>query len=158
MPLRDKSTGRSLASSIEAVSSADYRWVTKAMTFKFDWRTEKKNEVYKIYLLDQVDEILGLVSLVDHPDEYRVHLNLIETSNEHRGSKKTIENIAGCLIAFCCQVAFERGYLGFVSLQPKSQLIDYYQDNYNFRQYGRYLGIEQELSRQLVLKYLQDEE
>lgn len=157
MPLVDKLSGKTLASAIEVVSSGDYRWIKNSKNFKFKWKAEQNLEVYKIFLLDDDEEILGLMSLIDVLDEYRIHLNLIESSEEQRGSKKKIENIAGCLIAFACKVAFARGYDGFVSLQPKTKLIDYYQDNYNFRQYGRLLGVEQDLSRQLILKYLTHE-
>lgn len=157
MPLQEKSSGRTLASAIELVSSADYRWIAGSKNFKFNWKQEAAGEVYKIFLLDEEEEILGLVSLIDVAEEYRIHLNLIETSDQHRGSKKTILNIAGCLIAFACKLAFERRYDGFVSLQPKTKLIDLYQDHYHFRQYGRYLGVEQELSRKLIEKYLYDE-
>ena len=47
-----------------------------------------------------------------------------------------------------------RGYFGFVSVQPKTRLIDLYQNKYGFRQYGRLLAIEQEASRFLINNYL----
>lgn len=45
----------------------------------------------------------------------------------------------------------------FVSLEPKTLLIDHYQAKYGFRQYGRYLGIEGPASQTLINKYLGDE-
>ncbi len=158
MPLQDSSSGRALASAIEEVSKSDHRWIASSLDFRFDWEQERGNEVYKISLLNEKYEVLGLISLIDVPNEYRIHLNVIETSDRHRGRKKTIENIAGCLIAFSCKLAFERQYDGFVSLQPKTKLNDYYQGEYGFRQYGRLLAVEQELSRKLILEYLSDEE
>ncbi|CAH1000958.1 hypothetical protein LEM8419_01970 [Neolewinella maritima] len=156
MPLQEEPSGRTLASAIETVSGADYRWIADTPHFRFNWKKESANEVYKMFLVDE-DEILDLVSLTDGPEEYRIHLDLIETSEEHRGEKKTISNIAGCLIAFACKLAFERRYDGFVSLQPKTKLIDLYQERYHFRQYGHYLGVEQELARKLIEEYLYDE-
>ena len=54
------------------------------------------------------------MSLVDYPDEYRIHINLIEIGKDNRGKQKEIEHIAGCLIAFACQIAFDKNYFGFV--------------------------------------------
>lgn len=158
MSLVDRSSGESLVSSITEAVDSDYKWIKKSTKFKFDWKVETNNEVYKIYLLDDSEEILGLMSLIDHPDEMRIHLNLIETASNQRGGLKTIENIAGCLIAFGCQVAFDRGYFGFLSLQPKSELIELYQNNYGFRQFGRLLAVEGQSAQLLIRKFLIDEE
>ncbi len=153
MPLIDKKSGKSLKSVIEEVVKSDYQRIKKSKQYKFDWRKESDNEVYKIYLKDNDNEILGLMSLIDVPEEFRIHLKLIEVGSKNRGKEKEIENIAGCLIAFACQVAFDKDYFGFVSLKPKTRLIDLYQNKYGFRQYGRLLGIEQESSRELIKKY-----
>jgi|AntRauTorckE5430_2_1112549.scaffolds.fasta_scaffold16580_2 hypothetical protein len=158
MPLKAKKSGDSLKSSIQEVIRSDYTWIKKSSKFKFDWKVESENEVYKIFLVDDEDKILGLMSLVDHPGEYRVHMNLIETSSDHRGVKKSIDNIAGCLLAFGCQVAFNRGYYGFLSLLPKTQLVDFYQEKYGFNQFGRLLAVEGESAKHLINKYLIDEE
>lgn len=158
MPLRDKQTGNTLRSSIEMVLKSDYKWINQSPKFKFDWKLEAKNEVFKIYLIDTEEEILGLMSLEDFPGELRVHLNLIETAADQRGEMKSIENIAGSLIAFGCDVAFTRGYYGFLSLTPKTKLIGLYQDRYGFRQFGRLLAVEGDSSKRLIQKFLQDEE
>ncbi|WP_116128481.1 hypothetical protein, partial [Lewinella sp. IMCC34183] len=126
----------SLASTIEKLREEDYRWLSSSRDFQFDWSTEKKNEVYKICLVDEVKTVLGVMSLTDISEEFRIHLNLIEVADTQRGKKKTIDNVAGCLIAFACRLAFASGYLGFVSLQPKTKLIHYYQSAYGFQQYG----------------------
>jgi hypothetical protein len=49
MPLQEKSSGRTLASAIELVSSADYRWIAGSKNFKFNWKQEAASEVYKIF-------------------------------------------------------------------------------------------------------------
>lgn len=158
MPLKNKNTGKALQSLIEKVIESDYDWIESSKEYTFDWKEEKKNEVYKIYLLGKEKEILGMMSIIDYPEEYRIHLNLIEIGATNIGKNKEIENIAGCLIAFACELAFMRGYFGFVSLQPKTRLIDLYQNKYGFRQYGRLLGVEQEASRNLINKYLENED
>ena len=157
MPLQDRLSGRPLASLIELLDSADYAWLKRSSEFKFNWKLEQDNEVFKIYLTTDPENILGVISITDKPTEYRIHINLIEVAESQRGRKKTIDNIAGCLIAFTCRLAFAKKYLGFVSLNPKTMLIDHYQNAYGFRQYGRLLGIEQDDAMRLVQKYLQDE-
>lgn len=157
MKLLDKKTGNYIEASIEDVSEKDYVDIAKDKGFSFDWNTEKEYEVYKIFLTEQENSILGLVSLIDIPHEFRIHLNLLEIRIEHQGKNKQIDLIAGCLIAFAGENAIKRGYFGFVSLMPKTQLIDLYQDKYGFRQYGRYLAIEGVASQKLIEKYLDDE-
>ena len=154
MPLKNRETGESLESVIERVIESDYKRIKSSKEFNFDWKLEKKYDVYKIYLLGEENEILGLMSLIDHPEEYRIHLNLIELGDKNKGRIKEIDNIAGCLLAFACEIAYEKGYYGFVSLRPKSQLIDLYQNRYGFRQYGRLLAVEQESAQRLINKYL----
>ncbi|MGK0366693.1 MAG: hypothetical protein ACI85O_003768 [Saprospiraceae bacterium] len=158
MLLRNKRTGKTLIAVIENIAESDYQRIERSKQYTFSWSEETGNDVYKIYLKGENDEILGLMSLIDYPDEYRIHLNLIEVEKKNQGQKKEIENIVGCLIAFACQIAFDKDYLGFVSLQPKTRLIDLYQDRYGFRQYGRLLALEQQSSMALIDKYLNDEQ
>lgn len=155
--LKDEKTGDPLKSIIERVIESDYSDVENSGQFIFDWDKEKQNEVYKIYLIDNEQEILGMMSLVDFSDEYRIHLNLIEVKESEQGQGKKIGKIAGCLHAFACQLAFARGYDGFVSLVPKTKLINLYKTKYGFQQYGRLLCVEQVFSNALIKKYLADE-
>jgi hypothetical protein len=157
MELKHSPSGESLEAAISEVASKDYGAIKKDSNFSFDWGTEKEYEVYKIYLLSDEKTILGLMSLIDIPEEYRIHLNLLEVSKPHQGKGKTIDFIAGCLIAFAAELAIKRGYYGFVSLEPKTLLINHYQSNYGFSQYGRYLGLEGSASQTLINKYLGDE-
>jgi hypothetical protein len=154
MPLKDRKSGESLVSVIESVTASDFKRLKPSKEFNFNWNLEEKNEVYKIYLLEKPQEILGLMSLIDHPEEYRIHINLIEVGNENKGRLKKIDNTTGCLLAHACEIAYERGYYGFVSLQPKTKLIDLYQDRYGFRQFGRFLAVWQESAHLLMKKYL----
>jgi len=157
MKLLEKSSGKYLKASIEEVSEDEYISLAKDTGFSFDWNIENNNEVYKIFLVQKDEIVLGLLSLINLPEEFRIHLNLLEVRKEHQGKDKQIDFIAGSLIAFAAENAFIRGYYGFVSLMPKTQLIDLYQDKYGFRQYGRYLGIEGTFSQKLINKYLGDE-
>jgi hypothetical protein len=82
MPLRNKKRGESLEAAIEKVIESDFKRIKSSGEFNFDWSLEKAYEIYKIYLLGKENEILGLMCLINRPDEYRIHLNLIEVGDE----------------------------------------------------------------------------
>lgn len=153
MKLKHRPSGKLLEAVISEATSKDYRTIKKDPGFSFDWETEKRYEVYKICLLSNDKVILGLMSLIDMPQEFRIHLNLLEVSKPHQGKNKELDFIAGCLIALAAEIAIKRGNYGFVSMEPKTLLIGHYQNKYGFRQYGRYLGIEGLASQTLIDLY-----
>ncbi|NEN22307.1 hypothetical protein G3O08_02160 [Cryomorpha ignava] len=157
MKLKHLPSDNELDAAISEVSKEDFNRIKRDKNFSFDWQFEETNDVYKMQLVSEKTEILGLMSLIDRKDEYRIHINLLETNERQRGKNNGIDNIAACLIAFAAEIAIKRGYYGFVSLTPKTKLIDHYQDKYGFRQYGRYLGIDGVTSQNLVEKHLKDE-
>lgn len=126
-----------------------------ASNFSFDWEIELGNEVFMLENLEK-KEIIGLISIIDMSEEYRIHINLLESSISNRGKGKKIENIAYSLIAFACKQSFSLGYDGFVSLYPKTELIEYYMKEYNFEQFGKYLAIYGSASYNLIKEYLDD--
>ncbi|MEO1515502.1 MAG: hypothetical protein AAFV95_10825 [Bacteroidota bacterium] len=156
MRLIDADSGMKLEGAIEKVTTMELIGLTNDSNFVFDWSLEINNEVYKIVLLPS-GKLLGLISLIDYPRELRIHINLIESSREFRGKDKSILNIPGCLIGFACKHAFKSGYEGFVSLIPKTQLIEYYRKNYGFISYGKQMAVFEEIAESLILKYFDDE-
>lgn len=155
MKLVDLHSNQAFEAEIEAVDEEDFDMIRSLDQFEFDWHKEKRNEVYKIVEKYQdAPEILGLISISDITEELRIHIHLIENSNENKGKNKKIDRIAGCLLAFACSIAFKRGYLGFTSLVPKTELIGLYVDKYGFQQYGRQLAIDQQDAIDLIKKYL----
>jgi len=156
MNLIDGNTDGKLEGAIEKVTNKEFRKLKNNKNFTFDWNQESKYQVFKIRAVD-LKEILGLISIIDYPNEFRIHINLIEASILYRGKEKSILNIPGCLIAFVCKLAFKKGYNGFVSLIPKTQLIKYYQQNYGFLQFGTHMAIFEEDAELLIKKYLGDE-
>ncbi len=146
-------SGEETEAEITKVEEEDYEKITAGGRFSFDWKRERGNLVYKIRFIGR-EEILGLISLVDIPREYRLHINLIESSSENRGRNKLIGRIPGCLIAFAIRLSISYGYEGFVSLKPKTTLIEHYITEYGFSQYGMYLAIYDEASLRLTAKYL----
>ncbi len=158
MALKDAKSGQFFKAVIAKVVETDYGWIRNSGEFVFKWKNERQHEVFKIFLKNRNDEILGLLSINDRQDEFRIHLNLIEVGQTNVGRDKAIDNIAGSLIAAACKISFDRGYNGFVSLKPKTKLIPLYQNKYGFRQYGRFLAIDGRESDILIRKYLYDEE
>ncbi len=157
MNLIDINTGERLKGVIEKATQEDFKKIKTGRKFSFNWEVESENKVYKIRLKKD-KEILGLISLVDYPNEFRIHINLLESSKKQRGKEKSILNIPGCLIAFTCKEAFKNGYEGFVSLTPKTELVEYYNKTYGFLPVGNQMAVLEEISESLIIKYLGDEE
>ena len=153
MKLLNRKTNQEIEADILEVEKEDYALIKKAKQFDFDWALEKKQLVFKIITLGN-DEIQGLLSLKDIQDELRIHVNLVENANSNKGKDKTLDRVAGCLLAYATQLAFEKGYLGFVSLVPKAELIELYVKKYGFTQYGRQLAIDRKTAIQFIQKYL----
>ncbi len=155
MKLLYRKTKEEFEAEILELEEDEYKKVKKSKQFEFDWSKEKENHVFKIIKSEEEDgEILGLLSVINIPDELRIHVNLIENSNDNKGKTKKVDRVAGCLLAFAVQMSFEKGYLGFTSLIPKTELIGLYVNKYGFSQYGRQLAIEQQDAIKLIQKYL----
>ena len=156
MKLFDLETRKAFEAAILEVADEDFQEIKKSKQFQFDWSSEKENHVFKIVRTGEEAEreILGLLSITNIPEEFRIHINLIESSNANKGNKKKIDRIAGCLLAFAVQISFENGYSGFTSLIPKTELIELYATKYGFSQYGRQVAIEGKNAIQLIQKYL----
>lgn len=149
-------TGEKVKAAIEKLGSYDVKKLKGNNRFLFDWSVEVENEVYRIKRIGK-EETLGLISLRDVPKELRIHINLIESSEENKGRSKQFDNIPGCLIGFACQMAFQKGYDGFVSLVPKTKLIDYYHNKFGFLHMGTHMAVFLELAQAIISKYLRHE-
>lgn len=155
MKLVYRETGEEFDAQILLLDDKDFSRIRQSKQFQFDWDREQNYDVFKIVSKEGADkDILGLLSLIDFPKESRIHINLIENAKKHKGTNKEIDKIAGCLLAFAVKTSFGKGYLGFVSLVPKTALIGLYVNKYGFSQYGQQLGIENLDAAQLVDKYL----
>ena len=156
MRIKNTKTGKFRKAKVDSLEKGDQKKIRDSDQFDFDWKLEKKkkNNLYKLYLLDEKDEILGLLSLEDIKEELRIHINLIEVSAKNIGRGKKYDRIAGSLIAYACQLSFDKSYDGFISLIPKTRLIDHYCKKYGFEQFGRQLGLGYEASITLIKNYL----
>jgi hypothetical protein len=149
-------TGEKIEGKIEKLSLSKVKKLKGHKAFLFDWSLEVENNVYCIREKES-EVILGLISLKNIVEEFRIHINLIESASEYRGKNKKIENIPGCLIALACRMAFESGYGGFVSLISKTKLVTYYQTKFGFTQIGYQMAVFMESSQSIIDKYLKDE-
>lgn len=155
MNIVEVKTGKRLASKIYNFRDSKGFKRELKKNFTFNWEEELDNDVFGIYLPKQ-KSIIGLMSTNNVHTEYRIHINLIESSTENRGKNKLIKNIPHCLIAYACKLAFSFGYDGFVSLYPKTKLIDYYVKEYGFQQFGRHLAIYGDRSFELIKIFLDE--
>lgn len=158
MKLKRTSDDEELEAVIKKLISEDFDLLEDSQRFVFDWSIERRSDVYKITLISDVDNILGLIMIIDYPSESRIHIDLLESSKENTGANKEFDNIAGCLIAFTASLSFERGYSGYVSLDPKSQLIELYRNKYGFEEAGYMMVSQLRNSQELINKYLNYDE
>lgn len=138
------------------VSPITKKELKKLENFEFEWEKELRFEVFKLELT-KTKEVLGLLSIEKLFEELRTEIRLLEISKPNIGKLKRYDRIAGILIAFACKESFISGFYGFVSLIPKTRLIDHYINKYGFKQFGRHLSVELEMSENLMNKYLIDE-
>lgn len=83
-----------------------------------------------------------------------VYMYLLESAPFNIGRNKLYEGVSGNLVAFACQLSFQRGGEGFVSFESKTKLIDYYVKilgAYHFG--GHLLVIDTIAAKKLVDKY-----
>lgn len=139
---------------ITEVDEADFKLLTKKR-YSFNWKHLKEEEgLYKLQITGE-DNILGVIYLTDAPDEKRIEIKLLACSIENQGRNKIYEGIAGCLIAYACQLAkIKYGYLACVSLVPKTSLKAHYISKYDMIDAGWQLYLEGEQLNNIIVKYL----
>ncbi len=148
-------TGDQIDAYIDKLTSEQIQKLKGSSNFQFDWSLEKANEVYFLQKVDD-DELLGLISITDVAKELRVHINLLESNLKNQGKKKLIDGIPGCLIGFVCQMSFKKGYDGFVSLVPKTKLINYYNEKFGFVNMGTNMVVFLDIAQSIIDKYLNE--
>lgn len=154
MEITELSTGYKRKVVISAVEDDDFKLLAKKQ-YSFDWKSFKgKLAIFKLYIEDEPDKILGVVGIVDVPDEKRIEIKLIANSRENMGKKKKYEGIAGCLIAFVGRIATNKyGGLACISLIPKTELISHYETKYRMKYAGWQLYLEGDELRVLINEY-----
>jgi hypothetical protein len=139
---------------VEEVRPSDLTILTKKR-YSFNWQSLKRiSTIYKLIIEGEKD-ILGVMALIDHPDEYRIEIKLLACSIENQGKNKRYDRIAGCLIAFACDLSANKYFkLACVSLLPKTALTNHYKQKYYMAWGGWQLYLEGEALTKLVNEYI----
>jgi hypothetical protein len=116
-------------------------------------RRERPVIVRLVEIKDEED-ILGVMGVVDVPGDKRMEIKLLANSIDNRGRNKIYEGIAGCLIAFACNLSLDKYDLdACVSLVPKTELIKHYMGKYYMLYGGHQLYLEREAMYKILNEY-----
>ena len=139
---------------ISLAEKRDFKLLTKKRYF-FDWKSIQDSAVvYKLQIPGEED-ILGVMELIDVPEEKRIEINLLAVSIENKGKDKIYDRVAGCLIGFACSLADDKyGKDACVSLVPKTILKEHYMQKYQMIDGGRQLYMEGKRLFNIINEYL----
>jgi len=138
---------------VEVVEEKDFKILTKRR-YSFRWKSLKgQADIYKLHIEEEAD-ILGVMGLIDVPEERRIEIKLLANSRENQGRNKLYDRVAGCLIAYACYLATTKyqGDAG-VSLAPKTNLIKHYMQKYQMSYRGWQMFLNREAMDYLLDKY-----
>lgn len=151
-------TGDSFATSILLLSKDELKLVNEKTGWVFDWKAEFKfpeRDVYKLTIVNNQNIIQGLLSLQIKSDHVFIHL--IESAPFNKGQSKTYSGVPANLVAFACQLSFQRGHEGNVSFISKSLLVKHYEESLGAVHFGgRLMIIEKESALKLINKYFKN--
>ncbi|MDB5278773.1 MAG: hypothetical protein JWR61_3728 [Ferruginibacter sp.] len=123
--------------------------------WQFKWDAQVKltdRATYKLVIKDNPQIVQGLISLSDQHDH--IYMHLIESAKFNKGKQKVYAGVPGNLVAFACQLSFEKGYEGYVAFDAKTVLIRHYQETLfatHFR--GTKMMIETAAATRLINQY-----
>lgn len=154
MEIKSIASGRGKAITVKETVAEDFKFLTKKR-FSFIWKTFRNSTtVFKLQIAGE-DDILGVMGLIDWPEEKRIEIKLLASSKENIGKQKMYDGIAGCLIAFACRLAVHKyGPDACVSLVPKTELIKHYMQKYHMADAGRQLYVDGNDLIKMLKKYL----
>lgn len=159
MHVIDVRTQKLVAVAVKRVENEDFKIITKKRFF-FNWKSLRETfEVFKLILVDNEEEILGVVAVAAYPTEQRLEIKLLASALENVGNEKKYEKVAHCLIAFVGREAIKR-YSDFpcISLTPKTRLKLHYMRTYGFMDGGRQLFLEGDNLMHFVKRYYNEEQ
>ncbi len=151
-------TGDSFSTSISLVSKTDLSKITKKVGWTFDWKYEFRQpyrDVYKLTITNNQNVIQGLVCVQVMTDH--VYMHLLESAPFNQGNKKMYSGVPANLVAFACQLSFQRGHQGNISFVSKTQLVKHYEETLGAVHVGgRLMVIETPAALKLVNKYFKN--
>ena len=152
--IKEVASGREVRTEVIRVFSVHARQIKKG-DWSFDWHGELNTpgrEVYKLIARDEPDRIQGLLCVEDAGDHVFAHL--LESARPNRGKAKRYAGVPGNLMAYACQLAFDKGYLGFVVFVSKSALIAHYAETLKAQVLrGNRMVLDTAAARYLVDRY-----
>ena len=153
MRIFEIATGKEIEAIIQPLNDRDVTIIKNSKSFNFDWQ-KLKGKIYKLAKVGSPD-VLGLMSLIEHGVGWdAIEIELLEVGEENVGKNKSVDRIAGCLIAFACRESIKTGHGGFVFLKPKTELERWYQKAYGFEYTGFNMASFDTNSVELIKKYL----
>ena len=151
-------TGDSFQTTVSLVSKSDLSKSIKNLDWTFDWKYEfrqPERDVYKLTIVNNQTIIQGLICLQVMPDH--VYMHLIECAPFNRGKSKTYRGVAANLVAFACQLSFQRGHEGNVSFFAKTKLINHYEKSLGaIHAGGHIMIIDTVAAKKLIDKYFKN--
>ena len=148
-------SGDSFSTEVVRFTKSNLKQATTKSGWNFNWKNEldhNAKEVYKLVITSSPDIVQGLLSLSVEPDH--IFMNLVESAPFNIGKNKLYEGVAGNLVAFACQLSFQRGFDGFVAFDAKTKLIPHYEKTsgaMHFR--GQRMIIPTDAAQILIDKY-----
>lgn len=138
---------------VRGAEEKDFKILTKRQ-YSFRWKALKGvAEIYKLHI-EEEEDILGVMGLVYVPEDKRIEIRLLANAKENKGRNKVYDRVAGCLIAFACNLAAEKYKKdACVSLLPKTNLVKHYMHKYHMVHKGRQLCLEDETLDYILNKY-----
>jgi hypothetical protein len=155
--IENTSTGEVFDTEVVLLKSSSLNEIKKS-AWLFDWKREIEEvgkDVYKVVARQRPKIIHGLISITDNHDHIVMHL--IESAKFNKGKNKEYKGVAGNLVAFCCKLAFEKGYDGVVAFVAKTQLIEHYKQTLGAKQFsGNRMFIDTREAVALVRQYFKN--
>jgi len=138
----------------ENVRGLDDNW-------NFNWPElfqTKGSDFFKITTAETPEIVEGLVMFSVYFGEM-VFMNNLELAPRNIGKKKKYDWVAGCLIAYGCRIALEKGkgaYQGYLTFESKSSLIPLYREKYGATYAGGLkMFIDDVQGEKLIQQYLE---
>lgn len=156
--LREAESGELIEALITRASKKDLP--AKRGGWQFTWKKLGKTEgadFFKLVTVADPETIEGMLMLT-LIDEEMLYLNNIEVAPHNYGSEGKYDHVTGGLLAFGCYKSFEQGknyYLGYLSFDSKTQLIDLYQNKYGATfAMGQKMFFDPAAGKELIKKFL----
>ncbi len=156
--LKEQETGKCVEALMLGAGKRDMP--LKKDGWNFSWRTLFKNReaiFYKVVLKETPNKVEGML-MVTVLNGNMLFMNNLEVSPTNYGHNGKYDFVAGCLIAFACKLSFIFGkgnYLGFLSFESKTSLVDFYRDKYGATQANdRLMFFSDTAGKNLMRQYL----